>query len=97
MSLLWPIRIAGLGRYLPRPLSEKTDRALKEQLKKRGGLIPTALLLLRATGLRCQELLDLKVDALKSLPENQWALHVPLGKLPPERVVPPDQGTATVF
>jgi site-specific recombinase XerD len=84
-------------RYLPRPLSEESDRALKEYLKKRGGLIPTGLLLLRATGLRCQELLDLKVDALKCLPENQWALHVPLGKLHSERVVPLDKETASVF
>ncbi len=84
-------------RYLPRPLSEETDRALRDDLKKRGGLMPTALLLLRATGLRCQELLDLKVDPLKSVPENHCALHVPVGKLHSERIVPLDRGTATVF
>ena len=84
-------------RYLPRPLSEETDRALKKYLRERGGLIPTALLLLRATGLRCQELLDLKVDALRKYSGDSWALHVPLGKLHSERVIPLDAATVKIF
>ncbi len=84
-------------RYLPRPLSEETDRALRKYLGERGGLIPRALLLLRGTGLRCQELLDLEVDALEKLSDDRWALHVPLGKLHSERVIPVDAVTARVF
>lgn len=84
-------------RQLPRPLSEDADRALQKELRRRGGLLPAALLLLRATGLRVQEFLDLKVDSLEKLPEDRWALHVPLGKLHSERVVPLDVEAAENF
>lgn len=50
--------------------------------------IPKALLFLRKTGLRIQELLDLKVDALRDGPGSVMSLHVPLGKLHSERVIP---------
>lgn len=88
-------------RYLPKPLSAETDRALKKYLRQRDGvaarsLVPTALLLMRATGLRCQELLDLKFDALRKISEDRWSLHVPLGKLHTERVIPVDSDTAKV-
>lgn len=84
-------------RYLPKPLSPEADRALKNELEQQSGLVPKALLLLRRTGLRCQELLDLKVDALTELPGAQWALRVPLGKLHSERVIPVDSETAAIF
>ncbi len=84
-------------RCLPRPLSEETDRALQAKLRERGGLIHLALLLLRATGLRSQELRDLKVDALRKLPGGEWSLHVPLGKLHSERVIPIDEATLRIF
>ena len=84
-------------KALPRPLSVETDRALKEELQRRGGLIHKALLLLRATGLRSKELMDLKVDSLRELPGNDWALHVPLGKLHSERVIPLEAQMARIF
>lgn len=84
-------------RYLPRPVSEETDRALKEDLRKQGGMISVALLLLRATGLRSQELLDLQVNGLEELPESRWALRVPVGKLHSERVIPLDAEAAEMF
>jgi len=84
-------------RTLPRPLSRQTDEALREDLQRRGGLIHKALLLLRATGMRSQELMDLKVHSLRQLPGNQWALHVPLGKLHSERAIPLDAATARLF
>ena len=84
-------------RLLPKPLSEDTDRALHNELRRKGGILPTALLLLRATGLRCQELLDLKVQSLEKVAKGRWALHVPLGKLHSERVVPVDAQAAELF
>lgn len=84
-------------RTLPRPLSRQSDEALREDLQRRGGLIHKALLLLRTTGMRSQELMDLKVHSLRQLPGNQWALHVPLGKLHSERVIPVDPATARLF
>lgn len=84
-------------RPLPRPLSPEVDRALREELGRRAGLIPRALLLLRATGLRTQELLDLAVSALTETAPGEWSLRVPLGKLHSERVIPVDRETARLF
>jgi site-specific recombinase XerD len=84
-------------RYLPRPLSPEVDRALQEELRRQSGLIPKALLLMRCTGLRAQELLDLEIDSLSRLPRGQWSLRVPLGKLHSERVIPVDAETTTLF
>lgn len=84
-------------KALPRPLSVETDRALKLELQRRGGLIHKALLFLRATGLRSKELMDLKVDSLRESPGNEWALHVPVGKLHSERMLPLEPQTALIF
>lgn len=86
-----------VDRVLPRTLSRDADRKLQKELRRQGGLVPTALLLLRFTGLRCQELLDLKTDSLEEVAGNRWALRVPLGKLHSERVIPVDGKTARVF
>jgi len=84
-------------RGLPRPLSHDTDQALQQELRERGATIHKALLLIRSTGLRRQELLDLKVDSLRTLPGGHYALHVPLGKLHDERLLPIDEQTAELF
>jgi site-specific recombinase XerD len=84
-------------RYLPRPLSPAVDRALREELRRQGGLIPKALLLTRATGLRTQEILDLEVNSLSRLSGGQWSLRVPLGKLHSERVIPVGSDAAGLF
>jgi site-specific recombinase XerD len=84
-------------KSLPRPLSHDTDQALQNELRERGGMIHKALLLMRSTGLRRQEMLDLKVESLRSLPGREWALHVPLGKLHDERVIPMDRETTKIF
>jgi site-specific recombinase XerD len=84
-------------KALPRPLSEDTDRVLQKELRRRGGMVHLALLFLRSTGLRVQEFLDLQVDSLRRLPGDEWALHVPIGKLHSERVIPVDASTAGLF
>jgi site-specific recombinase XerD len=84
-------------QVLPRPLSEDVDRALQAEFRRRGGPVHQALLFLRATGLRVQEFLDLEVDSLRRLPGDEWALHVPVGKLHSERVMPVDAATALIF
>jgi hypothetical protein len=40
--------------------------------------------------MRIGECVDLSVDCLRPLGPNQWAIHVPLGKLKTERLVPVD-------
>ena len=73
---------------LPRPLSADADEQLQEELQERGDFIHKCLLLLRNTGLRVQEFLDLEIDSLRQLSDGTWCLHVPLGKLHSERVIP---------
>jgi len=76
--------------YLPRPLSPQDDRLLDQQLRAQDNLQSHTLLLLRATGMRISECLHLTPDCLRHLGQQQWALHVPLGKLHNERWVPVD-------
>lgn len=84
-------------RYLPRPLAPQTDCALSAALRRQGGFLSKALLLLRATGLRLGEILDLDIGALSEISANQWSLRVPLGKLHSERVIPVESQTAKLF
>lgn len=84
-------------RYLPKPLSPETDQAIKNQLIAMGDLVSCGLLLLRATGMRIGELRNLELDCLQKISEDQWSLHVPLGKLHNERVIPLDSEAAEIF
>jgi site-specific recombinase XerD len=77
-------------RYLPRPLSLQEDQLLQQELRRIDNLVTNALLLMRATGIRIGECLDLSLDCLRQLGPDRWALLVPLGKLHTERVVPAD-------
>jgi len=79
-----------LPRYLPRPLSPPDDQQLQQQLRRTGDLPAWALLLTRATGIRIGECIDLPLNCLRQLGPDQWALHVPLGKLHTERLIPAD-------
>src|SRR5882672_130707 len=77
-------------RYLPRPLSLQDDQQLQQELRRTDDLAANALLLTRATGMRIGECIDLPLDCLQQVGPEQWALHVPLGKLHNERLVPAD-------
>jgi site-specific recombinase XerD len=76
--------------YLPRPLSVQDDQLLQKELRRTDDLPANALLLTRLTGIRIGECLDLALDCLRSIGRDAWALHVPLGKLHTERLVPAD-------
>jgi site-specific recombinase XerD len=76
--------------YLPRPLDPDDDQRLEAELRRTDDLTSNALLLIRATGIRIGECIDLPLDCLRQLGQDQWALHVPLGKLHTERLVPAD-------
>jgi site-specific recombinase XerD len=89
-GLIRPEDFPPLPRYLPRPLSPPDDQRLQQQLRHTDDLPAWALLLTRATGIRIGECTDLKLDCLRQLGPDQWALHVPVGKLHSERLVPAD-------
>ena len=76
--------------HLPRPLTPEQDQLIQRELLRRNDLLSNALPLLRHTGMRIGEWVDLSVDCLRTLGPNQWAIHVPLGKLKTERWVPVD-------
>lgn len=89
--------VPSIPKYLPRPITPDADRKLKETLRKKGDMLSLAILLLRNTGMRIGELRDLEVDSLKKLPDGQYLLHVPLGKLKTERLIPVDKETPAIF
>jgi len=75
---------------LPRPLTPEQDQLLQQEFMRRNDLGGNVFLLLRSTGMRIGECVDLSYDCLRSTAPNQWAIHVPLGKLKTERMVPVD-------
>jgi len=77
-------------RTLPRPLTPQQDQLVQQELLRRDDLASNVLLLQRHTGMRIGECADLALDCLRSIGPDQWAIHVPLGKLKTERWVPVD-------
>jgi len=77
-------------RHLPRPLTPEQDELVQQELLRRDDLLSNALLLMRHTGMRIGESVDLSFDCLRVVGPGQWAIHVPLGKLKTERWVPVD-------
>jgi integrase len=77
-------------KTLPRPLTPEQDQLVQQELLRRNDLASNVLLLQRHTGMRIGECADLASDCLRSIGPDQWAIHVPLGKLKTERWVPAD-------
>jgi integrase len=82
--------IPRLPYRLPRPLSPEQDQMLQQEFLRRNDLGANVFLLIRQTGMRIGECADLASDCLRSTGPDQWAVHVPLGKLKTERLVPVD-------
>ncbi|HEY7814482.1 MAG TPA: site-specific integrase, partial [Nakamurella sp.] len=92
--LIFPRDIPRLPRPLPRYLPADADRRLTGALHASPNrLRADALLLLRATGMRIGELIDLELDCVHEVPGAGAWLKVPLGKLDTERMVPIDPET----
>jgi site-specific recombinase XerD len=75
--------------YLPRPLTIDHDQLIQQELVRRDDRDSNTFLLLRHTGMRIGECADLSFDCLRFVGHG-WAIHVPLGKLKTERLVPVD-------
>jgi site-specific recombinase XerD len=101
-QLAWTEQLAELARLirrediprspqrLPRPLTVQQDQLLQQEFLHRNDLGGNVFLLIRHTGMRIGECADLSCDCLRSTGPDQWAIHVPLGKLKTERMVPVD-------
>jgi integrase len=82
--------IPRLPQRLPRPLTADQDELLRQEFLRRNDLGSNAYLLIRHTGMRIGECADLSWDCLRAMGPDQWAIHIPLGKLQTERMVPVD-------
>jgi site-specific recombinase XerD len=80
----------------PRPLLPEQDQLIQQELQHRDDLLSNLLLLQRHTGMRIGECVDLTLDCLFPLAQDQWAIHVPLGKLKTERWVPVDSAVRQI-
>jgi len=77
-----------IPQYLPKPLSLETDRILQNKLRQSNSSYAPLFLLLRLTGLRISELINLPWDCVITNFKNEHYLKVPIGKLDNERLVP---------
>jgi site-specific recombinase XerD len=84
-------------QVLPRPLTPEDDERLLSKLRRRNDLFSNALLLTRLTGMRIGETADLSSDCLRCLGDDRWAVHVPIGKLHNDRLVPVDEQVREVI
>lgn len=89
--LIRPDDFPRLPVYLPRALSDSDDRRLQGELRRREDAMAYALILLRLTGMRIGECLDLSCDSLVEIGPGMWTLHIPLGKLHNDRRIPVDE------
>ncbi len=74
--------------YLPRPIEPNHDKQLINYLKTAKAVTEKGLLILRYTGMRVGELLDLPYNCLHQEDDSSYSIRVPLGKLNNERLVP---------
>jgi site-specific recombinase XerD len=96
--LLFPGDIPRLDKPLPRALAPDVDRALMAAITRLPDpFARIGLTLLRGTGIRLGELLDLELDCVwDSASHGSW-LKVPIGKLGTERTVPLDAETLSAL
>lgn len=96
--LLFAADVPKLDRPLPRALAPDVDTALMAAVADLDDPFARAgLQVLRGTGLRVGELLDLELDAVIDYGAAGTWLRVPLGKLATERSVPLDADTLAVL
>ena len=101
-ELAWTVQLPELARLirredfprtpqrLPRALTTQQDQLIQQELLRRNDLPANIFLLLRHTGMRIGECVDLPYECLCNIGPDRWAIHVPLGKLKTERMVPVD-------
>lgn len=96
--LVFASDVPRLDRPLPRALAPDADRDLMAAVARlHDPFARFGLTILRGTGLRLGELLDLELDCLWDTPAHGTWVKVPLGKLGTERTVPLDPATLAAF
>jgi site-specific recombinase XerD len=87
-GLIYPEDLPLYEHHLPKPLPQEVDAAVQAALVSVHTLTAMGLRLLRLTGMRIGELVDLDVNALDRRDPKNSTLHVPVGKTRKERVIP---------
>jgi integrase len=83
---------------VPRALAPLVDAALMEGVRRvEDPAARCGIQILRGTGMRIGELLELELDCLIDFGDHGTWLRVPIGKLNTERSVPLDEETLTAF
>jgi site-specific recombinase XerD len=96
--LVFASDVPRLDRPLPRALTPDADRDLMAAITASDDPFARhALTILRGTGMRLGELLDLELDCLWDTPNHGTWVKVPIGKLGTERTVPLDAATLAAF
>ena len=96
--LLFASDVPRLDRPLPRALAPDADRDLMAAVAVLDDpFARNGIAILRGTGMRLGELLDLELDCLWDTPTHGTWVKVPVGKLGTERTVPLDAPTLAVF
>lgn len=90
-------KLPPVPEYLPRPLSRENDILLQNRLRESESPYSLLFLLLRQTGLRISELINLPADCVLTNPRNEKYLKVPLGKMNTERLVPLARETVDII
>jgi len=83
--------------YLPRPLPPDLDQAVQQALIEANTFAAMGLLLLRYTGMRIGEMIDLSLHAMEGTGPDTYTLRVPLGKTRSERLIPLDARTVALI
>jgi site-specific recombinase XerD len=87
-----------LLHHVPRALTPTVDLALMAGVAQLDDVAArSAIRILRGTGMRLGELLELELDCLLDFPSRGTWLRVPIGKLGTERTVPLDDETLAAF
>lgn len=96
--LVFPSDVPRLDRPLPRALAPDVDRDLMAAISRLEDPFARAgLTILRGTGMRLGELLDLELDCLWDFASHGTWVKVPIGKMGTERSVPLDAETLAAF
>lgn len=96
--VLFPSDVPKLDKPLPRFIPHEQEARLMTAIRTLSDPFQRyPLEILRATGLRIGELLNLELDCVHQVPGQGAWLKVPLGKLRTERMVPIDEETVAMF
>jgi integrase len=96
--LLFLTDLPRLPEPMPRALAPEVDTSLMAAVRRlEDPFARTGLVLLRSTGMRVGELLDLELDCLIDFADHGTWLRVPVGKMGAERTVPLEASTVDVL